>query len=117
MRKVKKIHVSLKILLSLVLICMFTEVGLSKDYNISDFGAIGDGKFLCSKSIQKAIDECSASGGGVVLVPGGTFLTGTILLKDNVELHLAKDAVLLGSVNHPQDYEAGRGIIAVSYTH
>ena len=41
----------------------------------------------------------------------GTFLTGTILLKDNVELHLAKDAVLLGSVNHPQDYTAGRGII------
>jgi len=97
--------------LSLVLICIVTEAVLAKNYNISDFGAIGDGKFLCSVSIQKAIDECSASGGGVVLVPGGTFLTGTILLKDNVELHLAKDAVLLGSVNHPQDYEAGRGII------
>lgn len=101
----------MKILLVLVLFGMVTEPSLAKNYTITDFGAIGDGKFLCSASIQKAIDECSATGGGVVLVPGGTFLTGTILLKDNVELHLANDAVLLGSVNHPEDYTAGRGII------
>lgn len=98
-------------MVSLFLISMVSNTCLAKDFNISDFGAIGNGKFLCSTAIQKAIDECTASGGGVVLVPGGTFLTGTILLKDNVELHLAKDAVLLASTNHPQDYKAGRGVI------
>jgi polygalacturonase len=111
MGKVRIFYVNLRISLSLVFLCMISIVGLAKDYNISDFGAIGDGKFLCSTAIQKAINECSASGGGTVFVPGGTFLTGTILLKDNVELHLAKDAVLLASVNHPQDYQAGRGVI------
>ncbi|MDP4292787.1 MAG: glycosyl hydrolase family 28 protein, partial [Bacteroidota bacterium] len=115
MSKIRKINVSKKFLLSLALSIVLTVAGFAKNYNISDFGAIGDGKFLCSSSIQKAIDECSASGGGVVLVPGGTFLTGTILLKDNVELHLDRDAVLLGSVNHPDDYKAGRGVIVADH--
>ena len=66
----KNFYVGLKIIMGLVLIGLLTETGLAKNCNIIDFGAIGDAKFLCSASIQKAIDECSASGGGVVLVPG-----------------------------------------------
>lgn len=65
--------------------------------DIRDFGAIGDGKMLCTAAVQKAIDDCSTSGGGTVLVAQGDFVVGTIYLKDNVTLHVAGGARLLGS--------------------
>jgi polygalacturonase len=71
--------------------------------NIFDMGAIPDGKTLVTAIIQKAIDNCSAGGGGNVIVPAGKFLTGTIVLKNNVCLKLEIGAVLLGSTN-PKDY-------------
>ena len=68
-------------------------------YNVMDYGAVGDGTTLNTKSIQKAIDECNKSGGGKVIVPAGVFKTGTVFLKDNVQLYLSSGAVLLGSDN------------------
>ncbi len=68
-------------------------------FNISDFGAVADGKTLNTEFIQKAIDECFSYGGGQVLVPAGVFKTGTVFLKNNVELHLSSGAILLGSEN------------------
>lgn len=68
-------------------------------FNILDFGAVGDGKTLNTINIQKAVDECFANGGGKVVVPAGIFKTGTVFLKDNVELHLMSGSVLLGSDN------------------
>jgi polygalacturonase len=65
--------------------------------NIESNGAASDGKTLCTAAIQKTIDDCNQAGGGQVVIPAGKFLTGTIVLKSNVELHLQKDAVLLGS--------------------
>ncbi len=70
---------------------------------ITDFGAVDDGETNCSKFINAAIDSCSASGGGTVLVPSGTFLTSFIHLKSNVNLHLDKGAELRFSTN-PDDY-------------
>ena len=64
--------------------------------NIKDFGAIGDGKTLNTKAIQSAIDFAGKTGGRV-LIEDGIYMTGTILYKSNVELHIASDAVLLGS--------------------
>lgn len=66
-------------------------------YNILDFGAKGDGQTLNSPAIQTAIDQAHQKGGGVVLIPAGRFLCGTIYLKSNVELRLADGATLLGS--------------------
>ncbi len=66
-------------------------------YNILDYGAVADGVTVCSQSIQAAIDACHASGGGRVVVPVGIFVTGTIWLKSNVELHLEHGAVLKAS--------------------
>ena len=83
------------------------------DYNIIDYGAKGDGKTLSTTAIQKAIDACTANGGGRVIVPGGTFLTGTIQLKNNVDLHLESSATILGSI-HLADYPlttAERGLV------
>lgn len=58
-------------------------------------GAIADGYTLNTRSIQAAIDISSKKGGAVVLVPAGLWLTGPIVLKSNVNLHLAVGATLL----------------------
>jgi polygalacturonase len=73
-------------------------------FDVCDFGAIGDGKTMDTAAIQKAVDACTAQGGGQVLLPGGkTFLTGAIVLRSNVDFHLARGAVLKGS-EHWQDF-------------
>jgi polygalacturonase len=75
-----------------------------RNFVITDFGAVADGKTDCTKAIAAAIQACSDSGGGRVVVPAGNFLTGAIHLKSNVDLHLAAtDSVLLFSTN-PDDY-------------
>lgn len=92
-----------RISLTLLWMCATLLPLQAEDYNILDFGAKPDGKTLCSTNIQQAIDQAHADGGGRVLIPGGTFLSGTIVLKSGVELHLEKKATLLGSTN-PADY-------------
>ena len=74
-----------------------------KIYNIVDFGAVADGKTNCSDAFKKAILQCSADGGGVVLVPKGEFLTGSLHLESNINLHLEEGAVIKFSTN-PKDY-------------
>lgn len=63
-------------------------------FNIVKFGARADGISLNTKSINDAIDACNKKGGGVVVVPPGFWLTGPIVLKSNVNLHLQKNSVL-----------------------
>ncbi|MBO4659556.1 MAG: right-handed parallel beta-helix repeat-containing protein [Prevotella sp.] len=75
----------------------------AKDYYITDYGARKSTKKVNTQAIQKAIDECHKNRGGRVVVPRGKFLTGAIVLKSNVTLHLEEGAVLLGSKN-PADY-------------
>jgi len=74
------------------------------DVDITKYGAVGDGATLNTSFIQKAIDECNKTGGGRVIFPAGKYLSGTIVLKDNVILQLNKDAILLGST-HVEDYQ------------
>ncbi|GAB3276993.1 glycoside hydrolase family 28 protein [Larkinella harenae] len=73
------------------------SVVVTKKSNILDYGAVGDGKQLNTAAIQKAIDACFRNGGGQVNVPAGTFLTGSVVLKTGVHLHLEQGAVLLAS--------------------
>jgi len=70
-----------------------------KRFVISDFGAVADAKTVNTKAIQSAIDRCAASGGGVVVVPKGTFLSGAIFLKQGANLYVEKDGVLKGTTN------------------
>lgn len=83
-----------------ILIC---TVIYSNDYSVKDFGAKGDSLTLCTEAINKAIKECSSNGGGKVYFPAGKYLTGTIFMKDHVELYLDRGAVIYGSGN-PDDY-------------
>ncbi len=73
--------------------------------NILDYGAIADGKTLCTEQIQAAIDACFATGGGRVSVPCGTYYSGTIWLKSNVELHMEHGSVIKASEDL-EDYNA-----------
>ena len=67
-------------------------------YNVVDYGAVGNKIVDDAKAIQQAIDECSANGGGTVLLPANhTFMSGPLCLKSNVDLHLEATAVLLAN--------------------
>ena len=84
------------------LLCLFSArsaLGLRDVYDVRSYGAKGDGKTLCTKSIQEAIDECGKAGGGVVYFPRGKFLSGTIILKSGVTLELDAGSTLLGSTD------------------
>ncbi len=59
-----------------------------RHFSAADYGAVGDGKTLNTRAIQKAIDAASEAGGGVVSFPPGTYLSGALFIKSNVELHL-----------------------------
>lgn len=86
-------------LLSIAFHCLLLLSCSSSDFNITKYGAIGDAETVNTAAIQKAIDEASEKGGGRVIVPSGQFVSGTLFLKSNVELHLEKGARLLGSTN------------------
>ncbi|HEY3760239.1 MAG TPA: glycosyl hydrolase family 28 protein [Verrucomicrobiae bacterium] len=67
--------------------------------SIIGFGAVGDGETINTKTIQTAIDQCSAAGGGTVVVPAGQFLSGALFLKPRVNIELAEGARLMVSTN------------------
>lgn len=76
----------------------------SRQMSINDFGAKTDGTTDSRPAINSAIEKCSASGGGTVVVPAGTyFVKGPIVFKNNVNLHLEENAVIKFSTD-PDDY-------------
>lgn len=64
--------------------------------NVKDLGALGDGKTDDTLALQQTIDRCSLLGGGEVRMPAGSYLSGTLVLRSNVKLHLDAGAVLTG---------------------
>lgn len=91
---------------ALIFILPFAVGAQNKTYNIVNYGAKAGGTVNNGISIQKAIDKAHTAGGGTVLVPAGKFLTGPVVLKSNVTLRLALNAVLLGSASR-LDYGTG----------
>jgi hypothetical protein len=81
----------------------------TRGYNIRDFGAKGDGKTNDTAAVQAAIDAGAKDQGGMVVVPAGAFLIGTIELKSNVTLHVAAAGKLLGSQDGAH-YRAATGV-------
>ncbi len=76
---------------------------LGKFYPISDYGAINDSTIVQTVAIQKTIDEAYRNGGGVIVIPKGTFMSGALFFRPNTHLHLSENAVLKGS-NTINDY-------------
>jgi len=82
----------------LTIVIIFSAVAAQgKDIDLKKYGAKADGKTKVTAILQKAIDEVSASGGGRVILSGGTFLITPIEIKSGVDLHIEADAVLLAS--------------------
>ena len=73
--------------------------GQAARFDVRKHGAQGDGKTKDTAAIQRAVDECTAGGGGMVYLPPGKYLSGTVTLKDNVTFHLEAGATLLGSTD------------------
>lgn len=67
----------------------------NRDFDITRYGARGDGAFDNTSAIRQAITACTAAGGGRVVVPSGRFLTGPVHLENNVNLHVSRGATLL----------------------
>jgi polygalacturonase len=79
------------------------ETAANGFFNVRAYGATGDGKTLDSPAINRAIEACAGAGGGTVLFPAGTYLSGSIRLKSNIHLLIDAGAVILGA---PQDMGA-----------
>lgn len=96
----KKASITLLFIFSFLLIHAQSKV----EHNVYDFGAKGDGITNDQAAIQKAIDACKEKGGTVVLEKG-TFLTGQIVLVNNLTLKIDASATLLGiKSDHEKDY-------------
>lgn len=82
-----------------IMICLAAKEGVAKDFLITDFGAKPGVTELNTIPINNAIGACYKNGGGRVIIPAGIFRTGTVVLKDNVELHLEIGSVLYASTD------------------
>ncbi len=70
---------------------------LGRQYVLTDYGVLAGSTEVQTKQIQAVIDRCAHEGGGVVVVPTGTFKTGALFFKQGTHLHLSEGSVLLGS--------------------
>ncbi len=83
--------------ITLITIMACTLCAEAHSYDVRDYGAKGDGKSLDSPAINKAIEDCAKKGGGTVTVPAGEYLSGSIHLKSNIELHLDAGAKIIAT--------------------
>ena len=70
------------------------------DIKIYDFGAVADGKTLCTKAVQKAVDLCHENGGGIVRFNRGRYALGTVFLKSNVRIEIPENVEILGAESY-----------------
>lgn len=66
----------------------------ARDFDVTRYGARGDGATDCTTAFRDVVAACNAAGGGRVVVPAGRFLTGPIHLRSNVNLHVSRDATI-----------------------
>ena len=90
---------------SFILTLLFLLPLYAGQYNVKDYGAIGDGQAIDSPAINKAINAAAEAGGGTVYFPAGTYLSFTIRLKSNIGLYLDHGAVILAASH--KDHKGG----------
>jgi hypothetical protein len=92
--------------------------------DVRDFGAVGDGRTKDTRAMQRAIDTGHALGGGIVHLPAGTWVSGTLDLRSRVTIDLAPGAVLLGSPDDDDfapheslQFETGSDVETIDFAH
>ena len=96
-------------LMTFIVVSIATASAHAATVDVRTTGAVGDGRTKDTHAIQQAIDAAHADGGGTVTLSAGTYLSGTLILRSNVTLHLAEGATLLGSTDrddYPQIHPA-----------
>lgn len=95
-----------KIAVTIILCCLILHVKThaQQQFNILDYGAVPGNQINNATAIQAAVNAAAKAGGGVVIIPAGKFMTGTVELQSNVEVHLEQGAVISGS-DKRKDYE------------
>lgn len=88
---------------------LVAQLTQAPEFNPRTNGAAGDGATLDTGALQRTIDQCASGGGGAVHIDPGTYLTGSLVLRSNVTLHIDKGATLLGSP-HLSDYQPQPGL-------
>ncbi len=84
----------------LAMVCLAgPALALPWGYSVKEYGAVGDGKTKDTQAIQAAIDAAHNAGGGTVYFPPGTYLSGTLMLRSFITLHLEPGSTLLGSTD------------------
>ena len=73
-----------------------------RSFNVTDYGATGDGQTLNTEAFSKAIEACAKAGGGKVIVPAGLWLTGPIEMKSNINLVVERGALIQMTKDHSQ---------------
>ena len=90
----------------------------NRTYKVETYGAVGDSVQINTTAIQKAIDECSSNGGGIVLFSKGQYVTGTITLKSGVMLEVLAKAKILGCTNladYPEKIEQLKSVMSENH--
>lgn len=97
----------LRVAFMLLLTCStMTTVAKKKSvFNIKDYGAVADGKTLTHDAFNRAIEAATANGGGMVLVPFGDYLCGSIRMKSNIELHFEPGARIIAAPESANAYD------------
>lgn len=88
---------------------------LGRQYSLTQRGILDDGK-VHTAEIQALIDEVSKDGGGVIVVPAGTYLTGSLFFRQGVNLYVAEGGMLKGS-DDISDYAVCETRIELSLIH
>lgn len=103
-------------ILILSMVVLWQSCANKTGFNVKNYGAVGDGATINTQAIQKAVDECHSKGGGTVIIPEGVYISGTLYMKDNVNLHLEERAILKGSASF-SDYPDNKVKYINSFTH
>ncbi len=104
------------LLLSILMVSpTFNVANAAEFYNVKTYGAKGDGKTLDHQSINKAIDAAVKNGGGTVYIPAGTYLSGSIHMKSNINLFLDAGCIILGAPQNVGAYDPEEEVTGTQY--
>lgn len=106
--------ISVTLLVVSLQLSFFSMIFAQRTWNVTAFGAIGDGAYINTTAMQRAIDTCSA--GDTVLIPRGVFVSGTLYLRSGITLHVTEGAVLKGSP-YFKDYPLNEVRYKNAFTH
>jgi polygalacturonase len=82
-------------LVALLFVTLFAQIAHAENlYDVALFGAVGDGKTINTEAIQTALNKCGKSGGGVVLIPPGVYLSAPLVIRDKTPIRIDTGATL-----------------------